>query len=410
VFAALKSESQSYGNILIILIFGFLFRIVLLNQDPWFSDDVYRYLWDGKVSQNGVNPYQYPPDHEHLSQLQEDDIFKNLNYPEIATVYPPVAQFFFLLNAFLGGSLITWKIILLILELILTLILLRTLEVFNINKMRILIFSLNPLLIVETYMNGHLEMMGLLFLWLVIYGFYVRRKMFPVIFTPLAILVKFFPAIMVLPFLRPNLWKKVLFITAICVMIVLPFAASGVIPMAGFFSYINRWSFNGAVFKVVSSFIYTLPLEVVDLGFFNLNQHLERVFINQEFYYKIFAVIILLYVIYDQLRKSTFKAPEVGILPISASFVITATFLLLTPTLHPWYIIWIIPFLIFIPNWSWLLFTFLVQISYHVLHDYQSLGVWQEQTWILVLEYVPFYIILIWEYLDRRRIKGWFIS
>jgi hypothetical protein len=49
-------------------------------------------------------------------------------------------------------------------------------------------------------------------------------------------------------------------------------------------------------------------------------------------------------------------------------------------------------------------FTFLIQLSYQVLRESQLAGIWQEQTWILLLEYTPFYGILIWEYLDRRRI------
>ena len=87
--------------------------------------------------------------------------------------------------------------------------------------------------------------------------------------------------------------------------------------------------------------------------------------------------------------------------------MLTAIFLLLTPTLHPWYLIWIIPFLIFIPNWSWLLFTLLIQASYFVMKEYAISSVWQESVWILLFQYIPFYFILIWEYIDTRKIKGW---
>jgi alpha-1,6-mannosyltransferase len=247
IVGLLKSKTHSLWNILIVLTFGFLFRIVLIDKEPCLSDDVYRYLWDGKVSAVGINPYQYPPNHEQLENLRDTEIYSNLNYPEIATVYPPVAQFFFLINEYLGGSLISWKIILLILELILTILLLKMASFFQIDKMRVMIFTLNPLLIIETYMNGHLEIMGLLFLWIVFYSFYLRRAWLASVFIALATLVKFIPALISIPFSRPHFWRKFVLIISIGILIVLPFTCSGVIPMSGFFSYVNRWSFNGAM-------------------------------------------------------------------------------------------------------------------------------------------------------------------
>ncbi len=409
VLRILKNKAKGIWNILIVLLFSFIFRIILINQAPWFSNDVYRYLWDGRVSDAGLNPYRYPPEHEQLIELRDGMIYPQINYPEIATVYPPVAQFFFWINFQFGNSLVSWKIVLLIMEIFLTLVLFKLIALFKFDSMRIAIYTANPLVITETYLNGHLEILALLFLWLAIYLFHIRREWLSILALIPAFLGKFLPVLIFLPFLRPKTGKKFLIFGAICAAIVLPFAFSGVIPMSGFFSYVNRWSFNGAVFKVITSLLYMFPLKVINLGIYNLNDHLESVYINQEFYYKIIVVIILLIVIIDQLRKSRFSFYPAGIRPLHAAMIITGTFLLLTPTLHPWYILWIIPFLVFTPKWSWLVFTFLIQLSYQVLPNYLLHGIWQEQAWILFLEYGPFYGILIWEYLDRQRIKGWFL-
>ena len=404
VLRILKTGISGVGNIFLVLVFGLIFRVLLISQDPWFSNDVYRYIWDGRVSAAGINPYQYPPDHIQLEHLQDEDIFPEINYPEIATVYPPVTQFFFWLNFHIGDSIVSWKIILIFLEISLTMILFKLAEFLKINKMRVMLFTLNPLVITETYMNGHFEILGLLFLWLAIYLFYIKREWLCILAAVPAVLVKFLPLLIYLPFMRPQFWKKILIIIGITALLIFPFALSGVIPMSGFFSYINRWSFNGAIFKVITSIIYLLPIKAINIGSFNLNDHLEMVYLNQEFYYKIFAAVILLFVIINQWRKSQSEFYPAGIRPLTAAFMITGTFLLLTPTLHPWYLLWIIPFLIFLPGWSWLIFTFLIQLSYQVIYNFQLTGIWQEQTWILLLEYTPFYGILIWEYMDRRRI------
>jgi hypothetical protein len=223
-----------------------------------------------------------------------------------------------------------------------------------------------------------------------------------------AALVKFLPGLMYLPFFKPRFWQKIVLFFALVVLIVLPFALSGVIPMAGFFSYLNRWSFNGAVFQVGRFIIEFLNFDIINLGWFNLNTHLEQVYINPEFYYKIIAFCVFIIVIITQVKKSSAQTYPYGIQPLVSAFVLTGTFLLLTPTLHPWYVLWIIPFVVFLPRWSWLIFTFLVQLSYQVLKQYQINGIWEEQSWILLIEYVPFYSLLIWEFSYKKKIKGLF--
>ena len=81
-----------------LIIFGILFRLVLLATDPVLSDDIYRYLWDGKIFAAGINPYRFVPMDEHLALYRDLSVYPYLNFPEIATSYPPVSQFFFLVN------------------------------------------------------------------------------------------------------------------------------------------------------------------------------------------------------------------------------------------------------------------------------------------------------------------------
>ena len=39
-----------------------VFRLLWLPATPAFSDDVYRFRWDGLLVANGVNPFQFRPD------------------------------------------------------------------------------------------------------------------------------------------------------------------------------------------------------------------------------------------------------------------------------------------------------------------------------------------------------------
>src|SRR5512146_19254 len=67
-----------------------LLRLPLLLAPPYLSNDVYRYVWDGRVQAAGVNPYRYVPAAAALEALRDDRIYPEINRRERAvTIYPP---------------------------------------------------------------------------------------------------------------------------------------------------------------------------------------------------------------------------------------------------------------------------------------------------------------------------------
>ncbi len=91
-------------------------RVVLLFADPRLSDDIFRYVWDGRVAASGVNPFVYAPASEVLAPLRDPQIWARVNHPEIPTIYPPAAQMLFGLNALLGGGTRLLRVLLLLVE------------------------------------------------------------------------------------------------------------------------------------------------------------------------------------------------------------------------------------------------------------------------------------------------------
>jgi hypothetical protein len=97
-------------------------RLLLLDSTPSLSDDIYRYLWDGRVQEAGLNPYGQAPAAEGLSPMHDDDWAK-INHPELVTVYPPVAQWFFHLVRRLAPGVTGMKTALVLCDLLLILVL-----------------------------------------------------------------------------------------------------------------------------------------------------------------------------------------------------------------------------------------------------------------------------------------------
>ena len=86
-----------------------LLQLIALTKAPTTSDDVYRYIWDGRVQLSGTDPYAYAPQAPQLAHLRDGLLFgptshctyqipgscTAINRPAAHTIYPPVAQLFF---------------------------------------------------------------------------------------------------------------------------------------------------------------------------------------------------------------------------------------------------------------------------------------------------------------------------
>jgi hypothetical protein len=85
------------------------------------------------------------------------------------------------------------------------------------------------------------------------------------------------------------------------------------------------------------------------------------------------------------------------------AFVVIATALLLAPTLYPWYVVWVVPFLCFYRNRAWIAFTGLVSVSYWVWEVFAATGHWELPWQWYAVEYVPFYGLLLFDAVKNRR-------
>ncbi|QOV39666.1 DUF2029 domain-containing protein [Streptomyces ferrugineus] len=86
-----------------------------LTAQPRTSNDMYRYAWDGRVQAAGISPYAHPPAAPELAHLRDPWLFPTqeacegsglthmssglcvrMNRPAVPTIYPPVAEGWYL--------------------------------------------------------------------------------------------------------------------------------------------------------------------------------------------------------------------------------------------------------------------------------------------------------------------------
>jgi hypothetical protein len=151
---------------------AFIAHLPFLFAAPHFSDDVYRYLWDGRMTLSGIDPYAYAPDDAALRGMR-DATWILINHKEIPTIYPALAQMLFALGRALGGAspLIGWKLLLLCMTHALAHVAGRQAvldESASRSSLVAALVLLQPQLVLETLLDGHIDILaggGVLLLW-----------------------------------------------------------------------------------------------------------------------------------------------------------------------------------------------------------------------------------------------------
>jgi hypothetical protein len=187
----------------LILATAILLRIGALAAPVFLSDDIYRYIWDGRVQAAGINPYRYVPTDPHLEPLRDAAIFPNVNRNNYApTIYPPVAQMFFFLATRFGESILVMKLALVAIEAVGICGLLQVLRGVGAPRENILFYVWHPLPVWEIAGSGHVDAVMIAFVALALAAAVSCRRMWSGAALAAATLVKFFPLA-----LLPALWR-----------------------------------------------------------------------------------------------------------------------------------------------------------------------------------------------------------
>ncbi|MFN3694340.1 MAG: hypothetical protein ACK4UV_04970, partial [Ignavibacterium sp.] len=255
LFVIIIRKTDINGKLLKFLIFsGILFRIILLPIDPIASNDVHRYIWDGKVQANGINPYTYAPVDESLSHLNSEQLVSKFNYPHLKTIYPPYSQWMFLLAYIISGeSLWGIKLLLLLSEIFTLLFLYLALKNFRIEEKYILIYALSPLPIMQFFIDAHVDGFGITLIAVFFYFISANKLLYSYFALGLSFAAKLI-TIMIYPFLLKGRSIKnflsVLIVPIVTVaMVYLPYSING-FPFESLFIFAQKWYSNGAVFTL----------------------------------------------------------------------------------------------------------------------------------------------------------------
>ncbi len=391
-FKAKNNTAPSFlSNYKFLLIIGIAIRVILVFALPTLSDDFYRFIWDGRLLHHGLHPFLELPSYYMKNGLYSDfltpDLYQHLNSKNYFTVYPPVLQGVFWLATFLFpnsvlGSVIIMKLVLLFCEIGSILLIIKLLQHFNLPQRNVLIYALNPVVILEIVGNIHFEGVlifgSLLAVWLLVR----QRWASSAAAMSVAIAAKLLP-LMFLPFLIKRLkWKSIRYYLVVGVAVILLFSPLlnkdfllNISESIGL--YFRSFEYNGSIY-------YLLRWVGFQIEGYNIIAYLSP--------WLALTVAISVFVLAFRVQEKGFR-----FLPQNMLFALTI-FYFLSTTVHPWYITSMVAFAAltrfrYPVAWSGLIFLTYINYGYEPFRE--NIGV-------VVLEYVLVFGLFIFE-ISRQR-------
>jgi alpha-1,6-mannosyltransferase len=207
---------------------GIALRIYVLLFDPLLSTDIFRYIWDGRVQADGINPYRYFPAHDALAHLRDATIFPRINRADYAvTIYPPVAEFFFLMVTRIGESVNVMRLALLGCEAVSVVLVMLFLRRMGQPRTRVVAYFWHPLPIWEIANNGHVDALAVALMLLGLWAALTGRALRGAVLIALGALVKPYVAPALAAVWRPWDWKLPVVVIAVIALCYLPYLSIG---------------------------------------------------------------------------------------------------------------------------------------------------------------------------------------
>ena len=390
-FLCYKMIQFEKWNFKFLAISGTLFRLMLLFAEPNLSQDFYRFIWDGQLINNGVGPYLHLPKdliiengqlmHNAAELVSGMGSLSASNYSN----YPPLNQFIFALSTWLSGNSIVGSVLVMRTVLILSDLGIlyygrKLLQKLNKSTHLIFWYFLNPLVILELTGNLHFEGVMLFFFIWSIYLLVNKKWLLAAVVYALSISVKLVPLLFLPLFLKYFGFKKSIVFYGIVgvtsVLLLIPFYspdfADNYMQTVGL--WFSNFEFNAGFYNA---------LKKVAINFDAKPWELIKV------YGRITPIIVIASVVLFTFLRDNKKIS--GLLT-SMLWVLTLYYLL-SATVHPWYIIFLVVLCLFTEFRFPLVWSLSIILSYWA---YSNEG-FRENYWLLFIEYIVVYGFMSYE-------------
>ena len=360
----LLRECKSFRFLLTLAIVA---RFILIFTVPNLSDDIYRFIWDGRAIHAGLSPYgSLPSDLVGTVSGLGTELFDLLNSPEYYSLYPPISQIFNYCSTLVSSEsyiaeAIIYKSMLFACDLLLMRFLYRIVQAIQVDWSRMFLYLLNPLIIIEINGNVHFEGVMILFLAASLYYLFNNRHLRSGAALGASVASKMLTMMysVAMFFYTPAKQRIPLVIGAVItgMILFLPLAISlnqdGANVLASLDLYVKKFEFNGSLYYLLRGIGYEI------YGYNTIHIWGPQL--------SIATLLAILYISYKTREKDYYHL-------LNTIFWCTIIFLVTSRTVHPWYLSLAIFSSVFTRFrfpilWSYLIFFTYINYSYLEYHE-----------------------------------------
>lgn len=397
--AAVALRRSAPPPMVLVLGVAMLTRGLLLDSDLVQASDVYRYVLDGEAVVHGVNPYAHAPaalpdaaPERFRAALAAEDaqsILGRVSYPDVPTVYPPLAQAAFAAGAVLSPwSWFGQRIVFTACDVATIGFLLALLTRLRLPRAYVLLYAWNPLVLKEIANSAHVDSLAALCIVASVYAAVRGNDDFALRWPALcglvlgeAVLAKLYPLIL-LPalavywFKRANGPRNVFAFLSVCSATVLigyaPFMGVGFDAITeGLRRYAGEWQRNEGLFALIAAAVpeYARAISVMLVG--------------------VVALVLAIHMRGEEhdLAHSSAVDPLIR----AVQYTLLAWFLLL-PAPYPWYATGLLAICALRPRaWAVVLSGALAIYYYSFLHEYRN----HPDAWLLWAQAIEHGVIVL---------------
>jgi alpha-1,6-mannosyltransferase len=381
----------------VILAGAVLLRLPLLPLPLSLSDDALRYVWDGKVAASGYNPYALAPDAKELTLLR-DDSWRQLPHRQVPTVYPPLSIAAFSIAARLPFPILAWKGLVTAADLLACALLLALARRLGLPEGRVAWYAWNPLVALESAGMGHLDALGVA---AVIATLLLLTRPSPqaeprgweaACCAAAAVLVKLVP-LAALPMWARQSGRPLRLLAAAAVLIGAAcapvLAATGGLP-PGLARYAVSWEFNGPLFEPLWRLLDAAGAAPALARLLNLCKEWTGLWtLPNPIYPFLYPQAIAKALLALGMAATVWRSLAARD-PVAGTGKLFGTLLLLSATVYPWYLLWVLPVAALYRWTAWLALSALILLAYLP----QRAGV-PLMPWVFLAIWLPFGLLLL---------------
>ncbi len=388
-----QRKTISFKQLFIIAIIA---QLLSIWNEPNLSIDYFRFLWDGEITLQGINPFDFTPQELANREFVTSSAYMQEIYAGISDLsrenyscYPPINQFYFILASAFSDSLVLntfiLKLLIVLTEILGAVFLIKILEFLKIERARIWLLYLNPLWIIECTGNTHFEGVMISFLFIAFYYLLQKREILGSIFFAIAVQIKLVPLLILPFFLRFLGWKKAIVFYALTIFLVIAF---GFIQLDS--ENINNFVTSLRLYFEVFEFNSFILYYYIQFGFWDVGWNMTKTY-GPRLSMIALTIIVALALWGVRVNPDNFDWKKLFKRITIAFFV----YLILSSTLHPWYVLPLLAFSLF-TNYAFpLAWSFVIFFSY-VFYQFTDNTVWEVRL-VSTIEYVLVVGVFLWE-------------